>query len=119
MKFITTNISMLFLLSLSTTTTLASYVRGSNGSVHGIVADTNELQTDDVPGLIAALNDPTAAAIRAEIDSNSTQLAAIVADTNEGMKRGWRGTAIGSFLGFFVGILPAAGATPGSLMSCR
>ncbi len=29
----------------------------------------------------------------------------------------WRGTAIGSALGFFVGILPAAGATPGSLMS--
>jgi len=29
----------------------------------------------------------------------------------------WKGTAIGSFLGFFVGILPAAGATPGSLMS--
>lgn len=29
----------------------------------------------------------------------------------------WKGTAIGSALGFFVGILPAAGATPGSLMS--
>ena len=29
----------------------------------------------------------------------------------------WRGTAIGSLLGFFVGILPAAGATPGSLMA--
>ncbi|MYE37525.1 MAG: tripartite tricarboxylate transporter permease, partial [Rhodobacteraceae bacterium] len=29
----------------------------------------------------------------------------------------WRGTTIGSFLGFFVGILPAAGATPGSLMA--
>lgn len=28
-----------------------------------IVADTNELQTDDVPGLIAALNDPTAATV--------------------------------------------------------
>jgi hypothetical protein len=28
-----------------------------------IVADTGELQTDDVPGLIAALNDPTLAAI--------------------------------------------------------
>ena len=28
-----------------------------------IVADTNELQTDDVPGLIAALNDPTSASI--------------------------------------------------------
>ncbi len=32
---------------------------------------------------LAALNDPTAAAIRTEIDNNSTQLAAIVADTNE------------------------------------
>jgi len=31
--------------------------------------------------------------------------------------KGWKGTAIGSFLGFFVGILPAAGATPGSLMA--
>ncbi len=41
----------------------------------------------------------------------------IVNDSKEGMKRGWKGTAIGSFLGFFVGILPAAGATPGSLMS--
>ncbi len=28
-----------------------------------ILADTNELQTDDVPGLLAALNDPTASAI--------------------------------------------------------
>jgi len=46
-----------------------------------IVADTNELQTDDIPGAIAAL--PTAAENRAEMDSNSTQLAAIVADTNE------------------------------------
>ena len=31
--------------------------------------------------------------------------------------KAWRGTLIGSFLGFFVGILPAAGATPGSLMA--
>ncbi|MFQ5564750.1 MAG: tripartite tricarboxylate transporter permease [Paracoccaceae bacterium] len=30
---------------------------------------------------------------------------------------GWRGMALGSGLGFFVGILPAAGATPGSLMA--
>ncbi|MCB1834657.1 MAG: tripartite tricarboxylate transporter permease, partial [Geminicoccaceae bacterium] len=40
-----------------------------------------------------------------------------IEDAGEGMCRGWKGTAIGSFLGFFVGILPAAGATPGSLMS--
>ncbi len=31
--------------------------------VTAILADTNELQTDDIPGAIAALNDPTAAAI--------------------------------------------------------
>ena len=41
----------------------------------------------------------------------------MAADTKEAVKRGWKGTTIGSFLGFFVGILPAAGATPGSLMS--
>jgi hypothetical protein len=32
-----------------------------------IVADTNELQTDDVPGLIAALNDISAAEVNAEV----------------------------------------------------
>jgi len=31
--------------------------------IASILADTNELQTDDVPGLIAALNDPAASAI--------------------------------------------------------
>lgn len=41
----------------------------------------------------------------------------VFADAKEGITQGWRGTSIGSFLGFFVGILPAAGATPGSLMS--
>jgi putative tricarboxylic transport membrane protein len=41
----------------------------------------------------------------------------MVSDSKEAMSRGWKGTAIGSFLGFFVGVLPAAGATPGSLMS--
>jgi len=39
------------------------------------------------------------------------------ADAREALRRGWKGTGIGSFLGFFVGVLPAAGATPGSLMS--
>lgn len=32
-------------------------------------------------------------------------------------REAWRGTVIGSALGFCVGILPAAGATPGSLMA--
>ena len=34
-----------------------------------IVADTNELQTDDIPGLIAALNDISAAQVNAECDT--------------------------------------------------
>ena len=41
----------------------------------------------------------------------------VVEDAKEGLNRGWQGTSIGSLLGFFVGILPAAGATPGSLMA--
>ena len=40
-----------------------------------------------------------------------------IEDAGEAVRRGWKGTTIGSLLGFFVGILPAAGATPGSLMA--
>jgi len=56
---------------------------------------------------------------RGKITSSEAKMTVkgIVNDTKEGMRRGWKGTGIGSFLGFFVGILPAAGATPGSLMS--
>lgn len=74
---------------------------GALNDLATILADTNELQTDDVPGLIAALNDPTAAAIAdavldealaghvgagslgkavADIETDAT---AILADTNE------------------------------------
>lgn len=59
-----------------------------------IVADTNELQSDDVPGLIAALNDPAASAIADAVwdeavaghvaaGSFGATDAAILADTNE------------------------------------
>lgn len=41
----------------------------------------------------------------------------VVSDAKESLVKGKKGMAIGSFLGFFVGILPAAGATPGSLMA--
>lgn len=33
------------------------------------------------------------------------------------MRETWKATVLGSILGYFVGILPAAGATPGSLMA--
>jgi len=56
---------------------------------------------------------------RGKISSSEAKMSfrGVMNDTKEGMKKGWKGTTIGSFLGFFVGILPAAGATPGSLMS--
>lgn len=56
---------------------------------------------------------------RGEITKTTPKMTAkgMASDTGEALKKGWKGTAIGSFLGFFVGILPAAGATPGSLMS--
>jgi len=40
-----------------------------------------------------------------------------IIDSIKNFRHAWRGTAIGSALGFFVGILPAAGATPGALMA--
>ena len=46
-----------------TITTIDNEIAVIDGNVDDILADTNELQTDDVPTLIGALNDPTAAAI--------------------------------------------------------
>ncbi len=41
----------------------------------------------------------------------------VLDDTATTFRRGWKGMSIGSSLGFFVGVLPAAGATPGALMA--
>ncbi len=56
---------------------------------------------------------------RGKITQTEAKISAkgVVNDTKESVKQGWKGMSIGSFLGFFVGILPAAGATPGSLMA--
>jgi len=55
-------------------------------SIATILADTSELQTDDVPGLIAALNDLDAAGIRSAVGLASanldTQLAALPTDSD-------------------------------------
>ena len=40
-----------------------------------------------------------------------------ILDTLKELGKSWRMMTFGSFLGFFVGVLPAAGATPGSLMA--
>lgn len=56
---------------------------------------------------------------RGEVTNTEAKISAkgIIEDTGTTFKRGWKGMSIGSFLGFFVGVLPAAGATPASLMS--
>ena len=56
---------------------------------------------------------------RGDVENTTPKMTAkgMAQDTSESLKRGWRGTTIGSLIGFFVGILPAAGATPASLMS--
>ncbi|MGB5066957.1 MAG: tripartite tricarboxylate transporter permease, partial [Albidovulum sp.] len=56
---------------------------------------------------------------RGKITSSEAKMTfkGVVADTKECLAKGWKGMSIGSLLGFFVGILPAAGATPGSLMA--
>ena len=56
---------------------------------------------------------------RGEITKSEADISVkgIIEDTGTSVKKGWKGMSIGSFLGFFVGILPAAGATPASLMS--
>jgi putative tricarboxylic transport membrane protein len=56
---------------------------------------------------------------RGEISKSKADISVrgIVEDTGTSFRRGWKGMSIGSTLGFFVGLLPAAGATPASLMS--
>jgi putative tricarboxylic transport membrane protein len=56
---------------------------------------------------------------RGEISKSKADISAkgIIEDTGTSFRRGWKGMSIGSTLGFFVGVLPAAGATPASLMS--
>jgi len=48
---------------VDTGTTIPGTITALQTDATAIVADTNELQTDDVPGLIAALNDPSVATI--------------------------------------------------------
>ena len=52
-----------------TVTQITADMDANSTKLSDIVADTNELQTDDVPGLIAALNNLSAADVNAECDS--------------------------------------------------
>jgi hypothetical protein len=73
----------------------AQTANDNGADINAILDDTNELQTDWHDGgrldlLLDGASAPTAAQVRAEIDSNSTQLAAIVENT---------GTTIPAILG--------------------
>ncbi len=56
---------------------------------------------------------------RGKITQTEAKISAkgVLRDARTSLKLGAKGMSIGSLLGFFVGILPAAGATPGSLMA--
>lgn len=56
---------------------------------------------------------------RGEVTNTEAKISVkgIIEDSGISIRKGWKGMSIGSFLGFFVGVLPAAGATPASLMS--
>lgn len=51
--------------------TMTAHATADSAAVHlkDIVADTNELQTDDVPGLIAALNNVSTAEVNTQVDT--------------------------------------------------
>ena len=52
---------------LVTAVAIRTEIDSNSSQLAAIAADTNELQTDDVPGLIAALNDPTAGAVADQV----------------------------------------------------
>ena len=53
----------------ATAVAIRSEMDSNSTQLAAIVADTNELQTDDVPGLISGLNDLTAAEVNAQVDT--------------------------------------------------
>jgi hypothetical protein len=55
--------------TVSTLTGHTAQTADHTAQITAIVTDTNELQSDDVPGLIAALNDLSAAEVNAEVDA--------------------------------------------------
>jgi hypothetical protein len=56
-----------------TAAAIRAEIDSNSTQLAAIVADTNELQTDDIPGLIAALNDPTAAAIASAVTGSQVE----------------------------------------------
>lgn len=55
--------------AIGTRLAAASYTAPDNASITAILADTNELQTDNVPGLIAGLNNLDSAAVETAVNA--------------------------------------------------
>ncbi len=83
------------------------------GFTHGIRFLVLAIGVYGIGEMMWTINSSRDGAKMSKVDVSFASLIEAVKD----FPRAWRGTVIGSFLGFFVGILPAAGATPGSLMA--
>jgi len=83
------------------------------GFSHGIRFLVLAIGVYGIGEMIWTINTSRYGSTMSKVDISPSNIIAAIRNFAEA----WKGTAIGSALGFFVGILPAAGATPGSLMS--
>lgn len=83
------------------------------GFTHGIRFLVLAIGVYGIGEMIWTINTSRYSSTMSKVDLSVSNIWQAVKD----FRHAWRGTAIGSALGFFVGILPAAGATPGSLMA--
>lgn len=83
------------------------------GFTHGIRFLVLAIGVYGIGEMIWTINSSRYGSTMTDVDVSFTR----IIDSIRRFPEAWKGTTIGSLLGFFVGILPAAGATPGSLMS--
>ena len=83
------------------------------GFSHGIRFLVLAIGVYGIAEMLWTLNSARADSSISKVDVSFTSMFEAMSQFREA----WRGTLIGSAIGFFVGLLPAAGATPASLMS--
>jgi len=83
------------------------------GFMHGIRFLVVAIGVYGIGEMLWTINSSKAGPNMAKVDVSTKGIFQAIKD----FRFAWKGTLIGSIMGFFVGILPAAGATPGALMA--